>query len=556
MVSIIVTLVMMVVISLIVLGFAQISRRAEREALDQQLSTQAFLAAETGVNDAYEAIRSALAAGKSIEEKDTCPPPTDPSSIYAGQSNILDPPTNSVSYSCLLVSTQLHNIIQTVPADGTSVTLPLHPADPALDKIGRIDITWSAPSPVKSVAACAGTVPAANAGSLPPASSWKCPYSLLRVELVPTDSTVLNRTDLINDQVSVFMYPTRSSAGTIAYGSAKGAVAGMRCDTTSCRISITNVPSSFTNYQLRLSSTYQSGGIFNVSAESPGGAPIELKDAQIAIDSTGKAQDVLRRIQARMSLSGPNQAPSYALESGSSICKRFGLGNGFTINGIIGQDSNNPYCNTLINNTPPPPGGSAPDPGVCPGGGDDITFVVDASDSMRNPWDTRRRYQVEQDVMRNFFNQATIGPNANHVAIVQFNDTATVLANYTSDITALNTAMTNLTFEFRTRFSVGLDMADALIDTPQARQSAHKVVIFMTDGEPSPLGEGPAGVSSADKLKKDGVEIYSIGILSELWTNHNYVPDIATDSAHYADANDTTRFNDVLSNIAREVSCK
>lgn len=51
-----------------------------------------------------------------------------------------------------------------------------------------------------------------------------------------------------------------------------------------------------------------------------------LKGAQIKVDSTGKAQDVLRRIQVRLPLNATgsqNQLPDNALQSTDSICKRF-----------------------------------------------------------------------------------------------------------------------------------------------------------------------------------------------------------------------------------------
>ena len=63
MVAILVTMNLMIVISLIVLGFAQISRRNQRQSLDRQLSTQAFYAAETAVNDAADLIKTAVQAG-------------------------------------------------------------------------------------------------------------------------------------------------------------------------------------------------------------------------------------------------------------------------------------------------------------------------------------------------------------------------------------------------------------------------------------------------------------------------------------------------------------
>ncbi|HSX32249.1 MAG TPA: pilus assembly PilX N-terminal domain-containing protein, partial [Candidatus Saccharimonadales bacterium] len=72
MVAIMVTIILMIVISLIVLGFAQIARRNQRQSLDRQLSTQAFYAAETGVNDASKVIKAAIASGATVAAKPTC----------------------------------------------------------------------------------------------------------------------------------------------------------------------------------------------------------------------------------------------------------------------------------------------------------------------------------------------------------------------------------------------------------------------------------------------------------------------------------------------------
>src|ERR1044072_6757095 len=105
MAAIIVTMVTMVVISLIVLGFATISRREQSETLDQQLSTQAFYAAETGVEDAKNVITAAIRAGKAIPSKTDCD--TNTVSGYTpsypiGAGTVLNS-ANGVSSSCLLV---------------------------------------------------------------------------------------------------------------------------------------------------------------------------------------------------------------------------------------------------------------------------------------------------------------------------------------------------------------------------------------------------------------------------------------------------------------------
>ena len=55
-VSIMVASVLMVVMSLITLGFARIAQRENRQAVDDQLATQAFYAAESGINAAVKGI--------------------------------------------------------------------------------------------------------------------------------------------------------------------------------------------------------------------------------------------------------------------------------------------------------------------------------------------------------------------------------------------------------------------------------------------------------------------------------------------------------------------
>src|SRR3954464_6641054 len=58
MASFLIVMILMLVITLIVIGFAQVTRRNSREALDRQLSSQAFYAAESGVNVTTNAIIS------------------------------------------------------------------------------------------------------------------------------------------------------------------------------------------------------------------------------------------------------------------------------------------------------------------------------------------------------------------------------------------------------------------------------------------------------------------------------------------------------------------
>src|SRR5580698_3119973 len=91
--SFLVTLIMMIIISLVVLGFAQIARHEQREALDNQLSSAAYYAAESGVNDAVNAIQNDNYLGLNPTGKSTCAP-----DAILNNNNL----GNNSSYSCLL----------------------------------------------------------------------------------------------------------------------------------------------------------------------------------------------------------------------------------------------------------------------------------------------------------------------------------------------------------------------------------------------------------------------------------------------------------------------
>jgi hypothetical protein len=91
--------------------------------------------------------------------------------------------------------------------------------------------------------------------------------------------------------------------------------------------------------------SFYADGTVDITATGPGGT-VKLADAQALVDVTGKAQDVLRRIQVRMSLVSTNKVSGDALESSSGICKRFSLTpTSFTKDpGIIVNDPTNPMC--------------------------------------------------------------------------------------------------------------------------------------------------------------------------------------------------------------------
>jgi Tfp pilus assembly protein PilX len=151
--SLMVTMVMMIVISLIVLGFAQISRREQTNSLNRQLSTQAFYAAETGINDAQNAINAAAANGTAITPKTGCTDNGNSTSIYYGKINYIVNSAQGVTYTCLLVSTQVSQLQKTLGVDQEWV-VPIHPVDGSgADSplpLGQLKFSWP-PQPLMAI---------------------------------------------------------------------------------------------------------------------------------------------------------------------------------------------------------------------------------------------------------------------------------------------------------------------------------------------------------------------------------------------------------------------
>lgn len=323
-VSIMVTMILMVVITLVVLGFAQISRRNQRNALDQQLSTQAFYAAETGVNDAANALKQAIATGVTVSAKTDCGAGTGP--VYGTlPSSVLDSGTN-VSYTCLMVDPTPSSLQYSKIKTDRSTIIPLSPAS---GTFANIKLTWKSTLATSTPATgCSASV--AATGNLPTTSNWTCGYGILRFDLVPTSGT-LSLSSLQTFMTSFLVPTTAATGGTIAYATGSNIInrSAVTCDHTNCSITITGLSGS--SYYMRASSLYQEAGQFTITATDSSGNALKFQNAQALIDATGRAQDVLRRVQVRMPLtaSTTTNLPDNALSSTDAVCKRFRVMDGY-----------------------------------------------------------------------------------------------------------------------------------------------------------------------------------------------------------------------------------
>ena len=353
MVSFMVTMIMMLVISLIVIGFAKVTQRNSREALDRQLSTQAFYAAESGINHTQATIVAALSSTPNLAAKSTCA--GGDYSATSGSTGAISPLGSGVKYTCVLVNPTPPDIILNA-SQTTPLTTPLNVTNPG--GADSFTFTWSMEK--------GGTLPDCRiAGSyqtattFPTASAWPCSFGVMHVDLIQDPAGALGKTGSQSDNlaastISVFLTPLGNHFGTVSVAYPSGGtspttyvVSGAckpTCTNPTSYSATVNVPSGISSYFARVSSRYHDGAI-DITSQTAG-VSNNFTGGEAVLDVTGQAQDVLRRIQVRMPLtgsSGLNQIPLDALTSSTSICKRFTI---VPPAGSASSDTSNPLCST------------------------------------------------------------------------------------------------------------------------------------------------------------------------------------------------------------------
>jgi hypothetical protein len=319
MVSILVTMLLMIVITLIVLGFAQISRRNQRQTTDRQLSTQAFYAAETGINDTRNLIKNALAAGTAIPAKPDCTNGSGPTAAFYGGASGLNPTIDAatnVSYSCVIVDPAPTTLaFNDIGPSGT--VIPITTTTP----IARLNLQWTSKD---GTATPTNGCPTGVNAVFSSTAAWSCGYGILRLDLVPT-SGALSFAGLQSSTMTSFLVPLRSGGtGTMSFTSnGSNDLKGTSCNDSRCLMQI-NSGLGGTQYYLRLKSVYKDSGL-QITATDASGNPIGIQGSQAVIDVTGKAQDILRRVQVHVPLTDANNSllPDNAVETTDAICKRF-----------------------------------------------------------------------------------------------------------------------------------------------------------------------------------------------------------------------------------------
>lgn len=353
-VSIVVVLIIMIMLGLITVAFSRITRREQRQALDRELSTQALYAAETGVNDAVNKIKTG-AVSLATDYTASC----DGFMTAASLTGKVDGGSGASSYTCLFVDPTPTAFKFSNVDTNSSKIFPITPKN-VTDNIVSIAIGWQGKDGGPSITGCNSATPA----QLPSADSWptpNCNTGILRVDIVPVGGpgVALSRDFLLNNTITVYLYPknaggsTTINQSTIMGFTKQGAIQYVNCPGSSipfgkseqCNVIINGFGAGVTskaNYMMRIKSIYRSSTV-SVQALDSSNVAYELKDGQAIIDATGKTTDVLRRTQIRIPLSNYINAPEFAAQSVETLCKRFAIAPPSTFT----PDGAAPECNVI-----------------------------------------------------------------------------------------------------------------------------------------------------------------------------------------------------------------
>lgn len=314
--SLTIALVLVLVLSLITVGFAQLARREQQSALNKQLASQANYAAESGINDVVKQIKSN--PGSISSSPNLCLDPNDITGSSTG--NIIDG-DRDVSYTCALADLDPPSLVKGLNANSSWYTTFSTSA-----KLTSLKISWEhkgsgTKSPKGSIT-----------DKFSPATSWGNHPAVLQVNVTPLSG---NRDGLIDNSFTVYTYPASSTSEdrTIPHNAAgaQGKILSGQCSASGqCYSTITWDPATATTgpFLLHIVGYYDDSTVTvtgNSNIPPTPAQTVSFLNAQAKVDVTGKARNVLKRLQVRVPLSPSYTLPDYAIEA-QNICKRLETG--------------------------------------------------------------------------------------------------------------------------------------------------------------------------------------------------------------------------------------
>ncbi len=371
-VSLFTTLFFMLLITVITISFIQITTTEQQQALDNDLSSSALASAQSGIEDGKRAILKYYSLTSSSDKATYYSLMTSPGSDsctsitgsqigtdlgIASSGNVVNNSQINQSYSCLTVDLDSPDYLSQSSANVSQI-IPLKAVG---GEFQQIRVSWHLVS--STVGTDGDGIPSGYAagpllypviGSTNVSPGWSAlGYpAYLRVQLFGyPNSGAYTRSDLAARSRTILLVPGQTGADANTAidlaaadpnpGSFSSSSTGINPYTVKCEASpednlgsyacsaLLQIPSGSTyassanNYYLRITPIYGQThfrvAMVNSSTE------VSFDQVQPIIDATGRADDVYRRLQARVLVNPLTLYPEYALETANNICKNMSV---------------------------------------------------------------------------------------------------------------------------------------------------------------------------------------------------------------------------------------
>ncbi|MFI0607629.1 MAG: VWA domain-containing protein [Anaerolineae bacterium] len=175
----------------------------------------------------------------------------------------------------------------------------------------------------------------------------------------------------------------------------------------------------------------------------------------------------------------------------------------------------------------------------------DIVVVLDVSSSMR----TDGRLETAKAAIASLLDNVKLGAETDHVALVTFATDARVVLGFSADRAAIDAAKAGIGLREGTRIDRGLTAALDLLSGPEARESAGKVVVLLSDGEQKEQPE--LALAAGETARAGGAQVYTIGFGGE--ADAALLRAVATDPSRYFSALSGADLSTVYARIAASI---
>lgn len=325
-----------ILMSVITLSFLMLMVRDQQLASDNALSQNAYDAAMTGVEDAKRAIglceTTPSAAGCDKIGDTSCTSLEAISSLgihftdngdrkeYQIQSSTTDNAMNQ-AYTCVTIDPQ-PTTYSTTLKENTPILIPLQISSGV--KVSSLTLSWQLSGGnatavrdnsknSNSIALALDSYANWNKGNYPP---------LLRAQLIRPGA--ISKPSSSSETSSMFLYPTQSAstlsasfAGTLSSPQPAGCTGSTNL---TCSITLKDGSNAFNDAYLALTPIY---GNAKITLALPKGAT--FNGVQNVVDSTGRAADLFRRVEARVDIIPQAVYPSAEIVLGGPLCKNFSV---------------------------------------------------------------------------------------------------------------------------------------------------------------------------------------------------------------------------------------